>query len=295
MHLVIGATGLVGGEICRLLAAAGKPVRALVRATSAPDKVDALRRLGAEVVQGDLTDPASLEGAVRGAAAVLTTATSISSPSEANNFETTDRRGYLALVAAARAADVRHFVYTSFSGAFDLDNPLANAKREVEQAVRESGMRYTILRPSAFMEFWLGAPLGFDLAGGKVRLLGGGERPVSFISLRDVAQFAVAALDNPAAWDAELELGGPEPVAPRDVVTLAERVAGRTIEKESVPSEALEAQYAAAAGDPGQRTFAALALGLARGDAIPMDETLRRIPVRLTTVREYVERTMSGA
>jgi NADH dehydrogenase len=155
-------------------------------------------------------------------------------------------------------------------------------------------MTYTILRPSAFMESWLGAGLGFDLAGGRVQLFGDGDAPVSYISFRDVARFAVAALDNPAARDTELELGGPEAVRARDVVALAERVGGRKIEATSVPAEALEAQYAAAQ-DPMQKTFAALALGVARGNAVPMEETLRRIPVQMTTVREYVEQQMGSA
>jgi uncharacterized protein YbjT (DUF2867 family) len=59
MILVVGATGLVGSDVCRRLAARGRPVRALVRATSDPAKVDALRALGVEVAHGDLHDPAS--------------------------------------------------------------------------------------------------------------------------------------------------------------------------------------------------------------------------------------------
>lgn len=294
MHLVIGATGYVGGEICRLLAAAGRPVRALVRATSAPEKVEALRAAGAEIAVGDLTDPASLARAVAGATAVLTTATSISSLAAGNTFESTDLHGHLALVEAARAAGVRHFVYTSVSGGFDLDSPLLQAKRAVEQAIRASGMTYTILRPSAFMEFWLGAPLGFDLAGGTATLFGGGERPVSFIALRDVARFAVAALDHPSARNAELELGGPEAIAPRDVVALAERITGRPIETTAVPSAALEAAYAGAS-DPVQKTFAALQLGVARGDVVPMEAMLQRFPGELRTVEQYVRESVAGA
>lgn len=63
MNLIAGATGMVGSEICRLLKAQGKPVRALVRKSSAPEKVAALRALGAEIVVGDLKDPASLAAA----------------------------------------------------------------------------------------------------------------------------------------------------------------------------------------------------------------------------------------
>ena len=77
MILVVGATGLVGSEICGQLAARGKQVRALVRATADPAKVDRLRALGAEITVGDLRDANSLQAACRGANAVITTTTGI--------------------------------------------------------------------------------------------------------------------------------------------------------------------------------------------------------------------------
>ena len=77
MILVVGATGMLGGEICRRLAAKGKPVRALVRVTSDPAKVEALQAPGVELVQGDLRDPASISAACQGARAVISTASSM--------------------------------------------------------------------------------------------------------------------------------------------------------------------------------------------------------------------------
>jgi NADH dehydrogenase len=73
MNLVVGATGVLGGEICRQLRQGGRPVRALTRSTTDPLKVEQLKRLGATLVQGDLKDRASLDSACRGAAAVITT------------------------------------------------------------------------------------------------------------------------------------------------------------------------------------------------------------------------------
>src|SRR5690242_11864098 len=97
MILVVGATGMVGGEICRLLAESNRPFRALVRASSAPSKIEALARLGAEIVRGDLRDPASLAAACRGAARVIGTASAMPFayvPGE-NTPHTTDRDGSL--------------------------------------------------------------------------------------------------------------------------------------------------------------------------------------------------------
>ena len=77
MILVVGATGLLGGEICRRLAAKGKPIRALVRGASDQAKVGALRDLGAELVQGDLRDRISLEAACQGVRTMISTASSM--------------------------------------------------------------------------------------------------------------------------------------------------------------------------------------------------------------------------
>ena len=74
MILVIGATGLLGSEICRRLSERGEPVRALARKTSDGAKVQRLKTLGAEVVQGELKDRASLDAACRGMSTVITTA-----------------------------------------------------------------------------------------------------------------------------------------------------------------------------------------------------------------------------
>src|SRR5262245_21510336 len=76
MYLVVGATGPVGlgGAICQQLRAIGRPVRALVRSTSNPDRIANLARIGVELTAGDLKDPDSLRAACRGIDTVVSTA-----------------------------------------------------------------------------------------------------------------------------------------------------------------------------------------------------------------------------
>ena len=205
-----------------------------------------------------------------------------------NDIATTDMEGSLHLVDAARAAGVQHFVYTSFSGNIDLDFPLRNAKRTVEAYLKLSGMTYTILRPSYFMEVWLSPAVGFDAANAKATIYGDGHNPISWIALGDVAEFAVRSLDNPAARNAILELGGPAALTPRQVVEIYERVLGRPFETVHVPAEALASQQAAAT-DPMQQSFTGLMRCYANGDAIDMRATLRDFPVVLTAVDEHAE------
>jgi uncharacterized protein YbjT (DUF2867 family) len=290
MILVVGATGMVGSEICQRLAAKGRPVRALVRTTSDPAKVQALKDLGVETMVGDLRDRASLDAACHGASAVIETAAAMPFTFEAgvNDIETTDIRGVEQLIEAARAAGVKHLLYMSFSNGIDLDFPLRNAKRLTERRVRDSGLTWTVLRPSYFMEVWLSPAVGFDPANGKATIYGSGTDPISWISVGDVAEFAVRALDDPAARDAIIELGGPEPVSPLEVVHLFEGVLGQPIEVQHISAEALLEHQETATDDMG-RSFAGLMRCYALGDPIAMDETARAFGIKLTSVGDYAK------
>jgi uncharacterized protein YbjT (DUF2867 family) len=85
MTLVVGATGLLGIEICRRVASAGKPFRAMVRSTSDQGKKDVLKQLGGELVEADLKDRASLDRACQGVTAVISTPTAILSQQSGDN------------------------------------------------------------------------------------------------------------------------------------------------------------------------------------------------------------------
>jgi uncharacterized protein YbjT (DUF2867 family) len=287
--LVVGATGLLGTEICQGLTAAGKRVRALVRPSSDRAKVRALTERNVEIVRGDLKDPPSLKVACTNVDTVISTASSTFSRQEGDNIASVDRHGQLALVEAARSAGVSHFIFVSFSGNVDIDTPLEQAKREVEQRVIASGMTYTILRPSYFMEVWLSPLGGFDYAAARARIFGSGQSPASVIALGDVARYAVACVDNPAVANAVIELGGPEALSQREIVRTFEAESGRHFDLETVPEDALETQWSNAT-EPMERTFAGLMLALAHGDKIDTTDALRRIPLRLTSVREYARR-----
>jgi len=291
MNLVVGTTGLLGGEIARRLAAAGKRVRALVRPTSDPHKLEALRNEGVELIEGDLKDRASLDIACQGAMSVVSTASATLSRQPGDSIDSVDRAGQINLVDAAKAGGVRQFVYISFRENPKLDFPLQSAKLEVERHLRESGLSYTILKASLFMEVWLTPALGFDAAAGRARIYGAGQNPISWVSYRDVAAFAVSALTNPKARNAAIEVGGPEPLSPLQVVKAFEDMTGRKFKVEHVPEETLRKQYTSAT-DPMQKTFAALMLMYALGDAIDMKKTLKDFPVQLTTVWDYARQAM---
>jgi len=284
---------MVGAEICRLVAASGRPITALVRASSDAAKVESLKRLGVTVVQGDLRDPVSLKAACHGVTAVISTASAMPfayTPGQ-NTPQLTDQDGCLSLIDAAREAGVKHFVYTSFPP-MATSFPLQDAKRAVEARLRDSGLMYTVLQPTYFTEVWLSPAVGFDHANFKAAVYGTGENAISWISFLDVAQFAVASLDRPAARNATLELGGHEGLSPRNVVKIFEKTGGKDFEVTQVPVGALQDQMAGAT-DPMQKSFVGLMLGYAGATAIDMTATLRTFPLKLRTVEAYARSVMA--
>jgi uncharacterized protein YbjT (DUF2867 family) len=286
VNLVVGATGMLGGEIVHRLVESDKPVKALVRTTATPAAVEDIKALGIEIVEGDLRDPASLTRACQGVATVISTATAIRGHQPEDSIPDIDLRGQQNLVDAAGASGVRHFIYTSASGNLRTPEPLGDSKRAVERHLMERDLVYTILRPTFLMEGWLSPFLGFDYPNARARIYGSGRNPISWISFRDVAEFAARCVDNPDARGRILELGGPEPVSPLAVVRIFEQVGGRPFTVEHVPEDVLSAQLEQADNDAAKSAIG-LMLDYASGDAKDMTEVLRAFPVRLTSVRDY--------
>ena len=286
--LVAGATGFLGGEICRQLIGKNKNVKGLVRATSDANKVAQLKESGVEIVEGDLKDKASLENALHGVSAIISTVSSTFSRQEGDSIQTVDDEGQNNLINAAVSADISQFVYVSFcdmTGEF----PLQTAKRKVERHLAESGLNYTILQPTFFMEVWLSPALGFDFPNAKATVYGEGKNRISWIAIKDVASFAVASLDNPATKNRSIELGGPAALSPLEVVNIFEASHGKKFELQFVPEEALRAQKDAAQ-DPLSESFAALMLSFARGSEIDMKDIIDVLPMQLTSVNDYAKK-----
>jgi len=284
MILVAGATGLVGSAVCQKLAGRGEKVRALVRATSAKERLEALRSCGAELCIGDLRDPDSLSSACRGVDAVVSTASSTLSRQAGDSIQSVDAAGQINLVDAARSAGADRFVFVSFRRPRGITFPLADAKRKVEEAI--ASLNFTIIQASWFMEVWLGPALGFDYANRTARIYGPGTKPISWVSFRDVAEMCALALRSPAADRRTIEFGGPEALSPLEVVARFEKIGGRPFQLEHVPEEALRAQFDGAA-DPIQKTFAGLMLGYVYGDAMNMAPVVEQFGIQLTSVDEY--------
>jgi NADH dehydrogenase len=211
---------MLGGMIARQLLAQGRDVRILVRENSLSEELakrglatsaQSLIEAGAKPVYGDLKDPDSLGPAAAGVDTVITTVTTTLRGGD-DNLESVDLEGTIALVDAAEAAGVRHFIYTSANYA-NVDSPsrLLQIKAICEDQLREKELNYTILRSGFFMEVWLGAVVGIPgQAGQPVTLVGEGKRKYDFVSMQDVADYVVAGVDHPAGVYQSIGIFGSE-------------------------------------------------------------------------------------
>ena len=289
MILVAGSTGVLGSEIVRRLIARGEGVRAMVRATSAPEKVEQLEKAGTEIVVADLKEPRTLLAACTGASAVISTVTTILTSQPGDSFEATDGEGNKSLIDAAKKTGATKFVFVSFDTTLTPDNPLSTAKKSVEEHLKVSGLDYTILHAPPFIEIWLGPMLFADPVAGTAKVYGRGTDKIRYIAVPDVAEFAVQSLTRPAARNATISVGGPDEISQRDAVRIFEEAYGKKFDVIEVPEAALEAQWNTAP-NPWDRTFAGLMLGVARGLGAGVQPPFEAFPMQMTTPREHVRR-----
>lgn len=268
MILVVGASGQLGTLVVQQLRKQGRPVRALVRSGRG---VDALT--GAELVHGDLREPAGLDAALDGVEAVVATANAVV-PTRRGDSAAALARGYAGLVDRAAAGGVRRFVLASVQPS-ELDEtvPDLRLKRMVERRLAGSGLSHLSVRLAPFTEVWL-ALVGSSIPDrgeinstlrrpypflarfrratgrsiedrGRLVAPGPADRRQAFVSVHDAADVLVAAIDAPLTG--AVDVGGPEVLSWTDVAGEYERVLGRPVRVVSVPAGVFRVARAALA------------------------------------------------
>ena len=291
MILIVGASGRLGSAVAQHLLEEGKPVRVMTRT---PSNLIHLKQQGAEVVSGDLRNPASLMSACQGVEQVLAAAHALDGKGD-NNPQTVDDAGNRQLIDAAKAAGVKHFIFMSILGV-GPDAPLEffRIKYRTEEYLRTSGLSFTIIRPSAFMDLWaqlIGQPI---LEQGKTTIFGRGNNPVNFVAVEDVARFVCIALEDSRARNQVIEVGGPENMTLNQVAETFERTSGRQAKKRHVPLPMMRAMSILM-----QPVNPALSRQIRAGIYMDtanlcydMTETSRTFGVQLTPLEELVRRTV---
>lgn len=224
--LITGATGTIGSELARNLAAKGIPFRALVRSL---EKAKPLAELpGAELVVGDFTDGESMTRALDGMdrAFLLT-----DSSERAETLQTT-------FVDVARRTGVQHIVKLSQLAA-SPDSPVRFLRYHaaVEGKIKESGLAYTFLRPNLFMQGLLSFRDPIVQQGQFFATAG--DATISLIDIRDIAAVAAEALTGSGHEGKTYDLTGPEALTHPQMAQILSEELRRSIQYVDVPPAAM--------------------------------------------------------
>jgi uncharacterized protein YbjT (DUF2867 family) len=288
MILIAGVTGVLGRETARQLLAGGYNVRGLTRN---PERATDLKLLGADIIQGDLIDHASLEKACQDVEAVLACAHQLMGTGKYRS-EAVDDEGHRALIDVAKAAGVKHFVHTSIQNASPTHpSDFFRTKARLEEYLRSSGLSYTILRPPALMEWHVHNLLGKSiLETGKTTIFGSGKNPTNFMAGRDAARIAVIALTDPGMKNRTIEMGGCDNVTKNQIAEMYGRFSGKTPKVTNVPTAIMKVM--APIIRPVQPVIGRLMLLSVWGDTADQtfDPTsmLQEFPIPLTRVEDFI-------
>jgi len=212
MFLVTGTTGSLGRRIVKQLIAQNQPVRGMVRLSS---QYQELESLGAEICIGDLKEERDIIRACQGVEYI------ISAHGSGGNTEAIEYRANIELIDQAKEKGVKHFVYISVMGTDRgyQDSAVFKAKREVEKYLINSGVRYTILRPSGFASSLIPLAERFKETGIYL-IIGDAQNRSSIISNDDLAKIAIASVDKQGAYNQIISVGGPEVFKREDIAKL---------------------------------------------------------------------------
>ncbi|MFD2203415.1 SDR family oxidoreductase [Shivajiella indica] len=263
--LIIGATGQLGYTIAKKLTEKNHSYQVIAgyRKTSSIEELQKLKNIHFREV--DLTDPKTIEKGLIGIDTIICTANSAVPTNRHDNFKSVDEKGVKSLIDLSVKEGVKQFIYVSAAKFAKWDNkvPLTKAKRYVEKHLINSSLNYTIFQPTAFMEIYF-PYMGTDITlknspintiqrpfkfannfyegiknsmkdNNTINIVGNGKHRVSFISLENVADFCVNAINNTMANRQVIPIGGPEALSPLEVKKIFEKVYNKSLKVKSTP------------------------------------------------------------
>ncbi len=287
--LLAGASGELGSRIVARFIERGIPLRAMTRRR---DSLAHLAAAGVEVVEADMMDPDSLD-AVMGVRQVVTTANSFMGRGQ-NAPARTDAIGNRNLIDAARRAKVEHFLFVSAKVPDEFRRiDYFRIKAETEAYLRASGLRHTILRPTAFLDTW-GRIVGDSIRdNGVAPIFGSGQQVANYIAIDDVAAVIALLVEKMPAEDRIIEIGGPDNVTARALVAILADVLKRQPKLKAVPLPILWViSKVAGLFDPvnGRKMKTAYATAKAP-EAFDFSRVKERFPIEWTPIRTWAEKT----
>lgn len=278
--LLTGANGRTGRAILQAMVRHGIPVRAFIRKA---DQAEELLALGArECAVGDMSDAVSIQAAAQGAGAIL----HIGPPMHPAELDITKR-----FIGAAKTNGIDHFIYYSVMHPLRREVRHHRLKLDGEEALIESGLPYTIIQPSRYMQHLV--PIWRQVAEDGVHAMPFNvDGQYNVVDLDDLAEACATVAENSDKHlYATYELAGPEALSQTDMASIISEIIGKPVRAQAIPLDVVE-QKARAAGASDDRVEQMLIMNRHydahgfRGNPNILEFLLGR---PTTTFRTYVE------
>jgi uncharacterized protein YbjT (DUF2867 family) len=213
--LIIGGTGTLGRQMVLQALMKGYPVRCMVRNFR---KANFLKEWGVELVYGDLTKPETLPPCFKGITAVIDASTS--RPNELESLKNVDWDGKIALIEAAKAANIQRFIFFSAQNVEQFENiPLMKLKYGIEKKLEESNVPYTIFRLTGFYQGLI-EQYAIPILENLPIWVTNENTYIAYMDTQDIAKFTISGLKG---WVSS------------EIITLCEQLAGQTARVQRVP------------------------------------------------------------
>ena len=235
MILVAGGTGTLGRRLVQRLMSRGLPVRVLTRDAA---RASALAGEHVEVVAGDVRDPASLVQAMTGVDTVVSAVHGFAGTGGVSPASV-DRDGNANLIEAAAAARVAFVLISVVGAAVDSPMELCRMKHAAEERLRASGLAWTIVRATPFLETWIKLLEQSVGNSGRPLVFGRGDNPINFVSASDVAALVEMVVVESSTRGQTLEIGGPQNLSLNQLAAAVQHAAGRVSKPRHVARAAL--------------------------------------------------------
>ncbi|MFC4467340.1 SDR family oxidoreductase [Streptomyces xiangluensis] len=270
---VTGATGRLGRHAVETLLRLGVPASQIVATGRDLDKIKDLADRGVTIRRADFSDADSLAAAFDGTQKLLLVSTTTPSERSENHRRAID---------AAQAAGVSHVVYTSTANAESARMILAQAHRETERYLRDSGLPFTILRNGWYLENYTSQLALYQQHGSIAGVAGQGR--VNAATIADYAEAAATVLSTDGHLGAVYELGGDEAFTLAELAAQVSDATGQAVVYNNLPADEYTRLLAGAGvPEPLAHVLADSDLGLARGELLADTGDLRRLLGRPTT------------
>ena len=228
--LIIGGTGTLGRQMVLQALLKGYPVRCMVRNFR---KANFLKEWGVELVYGDLTKPETLPPCFKGITAVIDASTS--RPNELESLKKVDWDGKIALIDAAKAANIQRFIFFSAQNVEQFENiPLMKLKYGIEKKLEASNIPYTIFRLTGFYQELI-EQYAIPILENLPIWVTNENTYIAYMDTQDIAKFSLRSLQIPQTINQTFFLSGLKGWVSSEIIMLCEQLAGQTARVQRVP------------------------------------------------------------